>query len=1069
MIQISVHFPAKTAPPVLPQVLPRERLFRLLDEARQRPVVWIAAPAGSGKTTLVGSWLQERRLPALWYHMDARDHDCAAFFHYLSEASASLRAPLPRFTPESRNELPFFSRTYFEALFSVFPPGGVLVLEDYHHIPSDSSFHRVIAEGVQVLPRDVTLVVAGRAPPPPPLAHEILSRQLTLIDGGHLAFGPAEIREAAENLDLALSPDQIDILEQTTGGWAAGLLLMMMAPSLQAPSHLTEAAREQVFDYFAEEVFSGIEPPVQDFLLRISWFPRLTVPSAEALTGFASAGETLALLHRQCCFTEQHEAPEPVFRFNPLFRRYLQNRAERIFPPEEIRDLRRRTADLLAQMGDTEHAASIYRKLEAYDALIPLLERESERLMARGQREALLQWLHAIPADRHRDHPSLPYFLGLLHLCSDPEKSLTHFRKAFDSALAKKDGAQALRAWSGAVDALLLSRNAPEKIRYWIEWLKKRPSDEPFPSAAVEARVCSSLAGALSFLAPQDPALEPSLRRALELTEWENDSPLRLHVLRNAAHYFLWMGKTAESAMTTEALRDLSRTPEGGPSFFLPWKWLEVITFFWAEGDVEAGLKSLAEYIEGVQGLEPWTNIALALGIWGNLLHGDLGAAEGYLRRMHAALRPENPQGYGHYHYFAAWYHLRRRQITQARQHGEEAVRRGTQSGMALPLLLARLAMVQVLAAAGENEEASRQLTTARAAIDVTPSLILRYMALLAEARLAIDDGRREEALQPLRDALALGRSQGYSYLFAWWEPEAMVRLCATALEEEIETPYVQALVRRTGLTREDPPLHLENWPWHVRIHTFGRFALLIDGEPVRFSGKVQHKPLDLLKALVSLGGRDVSAQQLCDLLWPDADGDAAQAAFATTLHRLRKLTGNDRSVLLTDGKLSLDPRRCWVDAWAFERLATDAFHRWEDENPESREQAARATGRALRLYTGDFLSADQSPWTFRIRQRLKRKMTELAGHLGNHLETAGNREAAVKIYLHALDIDPLAEDLCRRLMLCCKELDRPASALGAFRRLEEACGEAGVRVSARTLEIFESLKTPEEPYSDPF
>jgi ATP/maltotriose-dependent transcriptional regulator MalT len=46
---------------------PRKRLFRLLDAARKRPVVWISAPPGSGKTTLVGSFFDARRLPCLWY------------------------------------------------------------------------------------------------------------------------------------------------------------------------------------------------------------------------------------------------------------------------------------------------------------------------------------------------------------------------------------------------------------------------------------------------------------------------------------------------------------------------------------------------------------------------------------------------------------------------------------------------------------------------------------------------------------------------------------------------------------------------------------------------------------------------------------------------------------------------------------------------------------------------------------------------------------------------------------------------------------------------------------------
>ncbi|MCK7497369.1 MAG: hypothetical protein MZW92_46165 [Comamonadaceae bacterium] len=59
----------------------------------------------------------------------------------------------------------------------------------------------------------------------------------------------------------------------------------------------------------------------------------------------------------------------------------------------------------------------------------------------------------------------------------------------------------------------------------------------------------------------------------------------------------------------------------------------------------------------------------------------------------------------------------------------------------------------------------------------------------------------------------------------------------------------------------------------------------------------------------------------LAELLWPEADGDAAQRAFDTTLHRLRKLLGHERAVVLSEGRLSLNPTVCWVDAWTLERL----------------------------------------------------------------------------------------------------------------------------------------------------
>ncbi|MGC9968053.1 MAG: winged helix-turn-helix domain-containing protein, partial [Syntrophobacteraceae bacterium] len=135
------------------------------------------------------------------------------------------------------------------------------------------------------------------------------------------------------------------------------------------------------------------------------------------------------------------------------------------------------------------------------------------------------------------------------------------------------------------------------------------------------------------------------------------------------------------------------------------------------------------------------------------------------------------------------------------------------------------------------------------------------------------------------------------------------------ALEAGIETDYVQGLIRRRNLMPDVPVLHLENWPWPLRIYTLGQFEILRDSEALRFTGKVQQKPLLLLKALIAFGGRAVKEEQLCDALWPDAEGDLAHLSLETTLHRLRKLIGKDRVIQFKEGKLTLDIQSCWVDA----------------------------------------------------------------------------------------------------------------------------------------------------------
>jgi len=79
-IQASIH---KITPPVLPKVVPRKRLFSLLDQKEHYQVTWISGMAGSGKTTLVASYLDARNIPCLWYQMDEGDGDIATFFYYL--------------------------------------------------------------------------------------------------------------------------------------------------------------------------------------------------------------------------------------------------------------------------------------------------------------------------------------------------------------------------------------------------------------------------------------------------------------------------------------------------------------------------------------------------------------------------------------------------------------------------------------------------------------------------------------------------------------------------------------------------------------------------------------------------------------------------------------------------------------------------------------------------------------------------------------------------------------------------------------------------------------------------
>ena len=137
-----------------------------------------------------------------------------------------------------------------------------------------------------------------------------------------------------------------------------------------------------------------------------------------------------------------------------------------------------------------------------------------------------------------------------------------------------------------------------------------------------------------------------------------------------------------------------------------------------------------------------------------------------------------------------------------------------------------------------------------------------------------------------------------------------MSRVCAEAIDQDIEVDYVRSLIERFELK---PGLaDSEKWPWPIRIVTLGSFEIIRDGKTVKFRGKAPRRVLELLKAVIALGQTDVPVHQVIDALWPDSEGDSGYDAFTVTLSRLRKLLGS-AACLVVSGSHPLLPARDWL------------------------------------------------------------------------------------------------------------------------------------------------------------
>ncbi|MCB1826268.1 MAG: hypothetical protein KDJ54_17520, partial [Candidatus Competibacteraceae bacterium] len=224
---------------------------------------------------------------------------------------------------------------------------------------------------------------------------------------------------------------------------------------------------------------------------------------------------------------------------------------------------------------------------------------------------------------------------------------------------------------------------------------------------------------------------------------------------------------------------------------------------------------------------------------------------------------------------------------------------------------------------------------------------------------------------------------------FTFFKPDDVARLCAAALDADVEVEYVQTLIRKRGLLPDLTMTPSERWPWPVKIYTLGRFGLVVDDQPVTFGRKAQRKPLELLKILIAWGGRDVNQARIADALWPDTDGDSAQQALTTTLHRLRRLLSHEHALSVRDGRLSLDPRYCWVDIWCLERRISQILTWVREVNGggAASRDLATATQALLRAYRGPFLGQDLEPWTMQMRDRLRDRYLTCLDELGGYWE----------------------------------------------------------------------------------
>ena len=1051
---------AKFTPPDVTELVPRERLYAKLDRAGKHTAVWVTGPAGAGKTALLASWLAARRQRYVWYSLDEGDADPATFFHYLEVASGpggtAHANGLPTLGPECLPALDTFARHYFEVLFGRWETPWLLVLDNFEKVAATSAIQTVTEAALKSMTQGGTLVVLSREDPPPRFARWQASRELTVLDWSDLRLTDEEA--AALIRRWGLDPGTLAPVVEASGGWAAGLMLMLNACRDGTPPTCNAVLPAPILvDYLAEEGFAKVPANQRQFLLRTAFLPRMTAAMGEALSGQRDAGAILAELNRRNLFTERRGGLEGRYEYHPLFRNFLLDRAHTEFSPEQFSQRQREAAELLEQDGQVEAAAALFIRGKEWDDLARLIRQHAWSLVAQGRHQTPLSWLGAMPETVIHDSPWLSFRKGSCELLRDPACARGWLEQAFNRFKQDDDPVGLYVTWSAMMESFTLQWGSFVEVDHWIAELDELRRRHPeYPTTDIEVRVLNG--GVAVMIRRLDhPALKQWAARARELMQVLPDPDQRAKLATFAMMYALWRGDLRSARVIRAELEAVAATHRVAPlsaQLCLMWEIIQDVL----DANIDLARQNIRKVLalsasSGVHVLDVWHHYHAAQAA---IVAGDLTEAEHHANRMQAALVPGQLMNKINYHYLRASILLYQGEVQRALELAEEYLALADSLGSSMGSAIFRIQLAMTLIAADEHGRARDILAHALKLAEGIGSDLARFSGMCALAHSQLSAGEAEAGLATLRRAFTLGATHDLMIAYPLAAPGLMAHLCSRALDAGILPDYARRVIAKLRLVPVSPTVR--EWPWPLKICTLGRFVIERHGKPLQSSGKAQHKPLDLLKALIALGSQNVNTRQLTEALWPDADGDAAQGAFDATLHRLRRLLHVENAVLLKDGKLSLNEQVCWVDASAFEQACK------QEDSPVLAGAGPPCDARLVsRIYRGAFMaSEDDQPWLLQMRERLRTLFRRRVMAIGQALERRYQWDQAIEIYQHAVDIDPLAEELYQRLMVAQRELGRLADALDIYRRCRATLSHTlGIRPSAATEAIHRTLREP--------
>jgi LuxR family maltose regulon positive regulatory protein len=797
----------------------RPRLLERLNEGFRGPLTLIAAPAGYGKTTLMGEWRAEqgREMPVAWLSLDKGDNDPARFWFYLISALDYLH---PGLGGDSIMLLQSHQLPPIESLLTIlindlsaFNKDFLLALDDVHIITAPE-IYLGIDFLLEHLPPNMHMVLLTRADPPLALSRLRAQGQLTELRARDLRFTSEEVATFLnEVMKLELSSDEVAALEARTEGWIAGLQLaaLSMKGRENVSNFITTftGSHHYIVDYLVEEVLNRQPDYLREFLLKTSILERLTGPLCDALTGRADGQATLELLAQSNLFLTPLDDERRWYRYHHLFSDVIQNQLQSRFG-NDITHLHKQAAEWYENNHHTKLALDHALEARDFDLASQLFYKYWTEWITLYNLPANLKSLQQIPRPIIRTAPRLSvingWMLWAMGKVAETESQISITQKMIDELLQTGDfdeessEYQSLTADTNVLRSLVAThkRAYPQAIQLAESAIHAISKHELISLAAAYF----ALSFACQEMGEIDRLLQVSVE-TLSIARLSGNSSVCANAFRYLASTYKMQGRLHDAFETYQQALEYAREHEQAsePPYNLIYNSIAELFYEWndlanAEKYLNQGMKMIEEagFFVNLLWASPLSaKIKRARGDWQGAVD-EMNQVVSMARRDKLTLFASQSEAYfarlqcetGHLQAALAW--INSLELARDERLGYE---RGIDA----------IQCAYILTKIGRYDEALDLLEWIETASRASNHISSLLEALILQALVWHHRRGIPQAVSRLKKALTLAEPEGYMRTFLdYGEPmRALLKAATSSLKDMILLPYTRALLIAFG------------------------------------------------------------------------------------------------------------------------------------------------------------------------------------------------------------------------------------------------------------------------------